>query len=862
MPAQWVLGLQKYSSTRPRAAAMSVIFISHSSRDKAWAERIATWLRQEGYAQLFLDSDAAAGIAAGTSWRDTLVRRLRQSQAMLVLCSPHYLASQWCLSELAMASQLCKHLYPLRIASGELPSLVQPIQAIDLVDDPEGGLQRLSLALASQLHWKDRLPWDNHRPPYPGLMACQEADAALFFGRDRELEELDRRLRSLRQAGRSLLLVLGASGCGKSSLLRAGILPRLRLEPSTWLVLDPFRPGADDPFEELALSLNLALRARDQAEAPEAPRRALDLQTLFSRLRRAHDTRDATVVVPIDQFEELLAGGGEAFLAMLAQLLEAEDGRLLVIATLRSDYLGSLQLHPSAVAGRADQFLLNPMRPEGILEVIEAPAARVDLGLEPGLSLRMTEDTRSGDALPLLALTLWELWKAHGAEGRLTLQHYEAFGGLEKAVERVAQEALQGSMVSDTDRRALRDAFIPALVRLGEQGFSRRPARWSELPVAARPLLEQLINRRLLVRRGDDDRSMMLEVAHEALLRNWPLLRDWLEESRVFLGVYAQLRDDVALWQAAPQRQRSQWLLSPGKLNTARRWLRDRPEAFATEIRDFIRASARQQRRSSQGQRAAIATVSLLLITALIRLHPVLYARAMTLVARVSGQPALITQALAAVQEQRWQELAAVAANRLPSCAGETGRRSAFCHSERQIVQLVELERAPYSLMALQRTLRQEAERGHFGGWKPTDAPEANFDDIRQRFQPGALQLTALMLYDKRAVGADRNGDGAISDRREAWMIPCELLERLAALWKSGASADRQRQGRFCHLFRADGAGDEDPGCNSIDNGYAERDPRRLSAKTLAFWLFAPNTDVMQQRHEACQQASAAPKAP
>lgn len=833
---------------------MSAIFISHSSQDKDWAERIAAWLRQQGYQQLFLDSDPEDGIAAGTQWRSTIDQRLRQSQALIALCSPHYLASQWCLSELAIATQLCKHLFPLRIAPGELPSLAQPIQAIDLVNDPAEGLRRLALALSSQLHWKDRLPWDSQRPPYPGLLACQEADAAVFFGRNRELEEVNRRLRSLRQAGRSLLLVLGASGCGKSSLLRAGILPRLRLEPSSWLVLAPFRPGTDDPLDELAHSATLALRSLAEPEPPEPPRSAEALRQLFSRLRRASGQRDACVVVPIDQGEELLLdGSGDPCLAVLAELLDASDGRLLVIATLRSDYLGALQLHPSDLASRADQFLLNPMRSDAILQVIEGPATRVGLALEPGLSLRMTEDTRSGDALPLLALTLWELWNAHGAGGSLKLRHYEAFGGIDKAVERVANEALQPSMTSEVDRRALRDAFIPAMVRLGDQGFSRRPARCLELPSAALPLLDLLVKRRLLVRRGEEPHAMTLEVAHDSLLHSWPLLHGWLEESRAFLIASERLRADLEQWQAAPEREKAQWLLTPVRLRPALGWLRERPAAFTPELRDFIRASAHQRRRASIRQGAAIGAVVVLLISALIRLNPLLHARTLTLLASASGHPSLISAALQALQEHRWQEIETVGLTRLPACGARATTSSSFCESEQQTSQLLEMERAPYSLASLKTLLEQEGSQGRFGGWADTEAKDADFDNIAKRFTPGGLRLSAQMIYTKQGVGADRNNDGAISEPREAWMIPCGLLDRLADLWKKAYPTARQQSGRYCHLFGAGGFGD-DPGCDQIDNSH--HDQRRLSNKPLAFWLFAPHDDLVFDRYRACTAAA------
>ena len=169
----------------------------------------------------------------------------------------------------------------------------------------------------------------------------------MFFGRDREIQEGLDRLHNLRRyGGKALLLVLGASGCGKSSLVRAGVVPRLRRDPENWLVLEPFRPGTD-PFAELADALGKAFQAG--GEKPLAPpTTAQELKNQLEDLRRWWGHRDASAVIVIDQFEELLAGEGsgsdrqpvkagepvasapsERFLAFLREATKEPDGRVI-----------------------------------------------------------------------------------------------------------------------------------------------------------------------------------------------------------------------------------------------------------------------------------------------------------------------------------------------------------------------------------------------------------------------------------------------------------------------------------------------------------------------------------------------------
>jgi hypothetical protein len=239
---------------------MTAIFISHSGADNAAAADMKTWLEAQGHTSLFLDFDPEAGIKGGSGWEQTLYR----CQAVIALLTPGWLASKWCFAELVLARERGKAIFPVKVEPCEARGVFGDIQTIDLTAEPEEGYRRLRIGLLERgLDPQDVFDWDPKRPPYPGLLAFQEQDAAIFFGRGEEilktLETLDALRRQGREAARFALL-LGASGSGKSSLARAGGIPRLKKKPGEWLPVPPFRPQIE-PLDELAMALAAAFEA-------------------------------------------------------------------------------------------------------------------------------------------------------------------------------------------------------------------------------------------------------------------------------------------------------------------------------------------------------------------------------------------------------------------------------------------------------------------------------------------------------------------------------------------------------------------------------------------------------------------------
>jgi energy-coupling factor transporter ATP-binding protein EcfA2 len=241
------------------------------------------------------------------------------------------------------------------------------------------------------------------------------------------------------EAGR-LVAIVGPSGSGKSSLVRAGLLPRLEHLNERWVVLPPVLPG-QRPTRNLARSLSRAFSARGQKRSFAELEGRLGsggpaaLVELAAELAEINGGEDPNVLVVIDQAEELITRSGEReqqlFLGLLGGAL-GEESPLWVMATVRSEFLSSAPERAGLAEAVDDALMVEPLSRARLPEVIERPTQRAGLDFEGGLVERMVEETSGGDALPLLAYTLQELWERVGPEGtEIRFADYEAVGGVE-----------------------------------------------------------------------------------------------------------------------------------------------------------------------------------------------------------------------------------------------------------------------------------------------------------------------------------------------------------------------------------------------------------------------------------------------
>ncbi|RTL68831.1 MAG: toll/interleukin-1 receptor domain-containing protein, partial [Hyphomicrobiales bacterium] len=403
---------------------MSRIFISHSSSNNAEAIALRDWLVAEGWSDLFLDLDPNRGIAAGERWERALNEAARRCEAVIFLISKAWLGSRWCTNELTLARRLNKRLFGVLVEEGlavaDLPhDVTSTWQLVNLatgrdhrqfrvtlpvtggeehVTYSHEGLARLKAGLqraglhASYFNWPPET--DPKRAPYRGLRPLEADDAGIFFGREAPVIEAIDRLRGLTEAAPPrLMVILGASGAGKSSFLRAGLLPRLGRDPQTFLPLPVIRPERAAISGETGLLSALAdAFAANSLKVPRGDLReaiaggAAAVKPLLARLQSAAQPPDLegstksklpTLVFAIDQGEELFLaeaqGEAQPFLALLRDLLAADTPAVIAIFTIRSDNYERLQQAQDLADIHKVPLDLGPMPKGSYAEVVKGP---------------------------------------------------------------------------------------------------------------------------------------------------------------------------------------------------------------------------------------------------------------------------------------------------------------------------------------------------------------------------------------------------------------------------------------------------------------------------------------------------------
>ncbi|SFT99052.1 TIR domain-containing protein [Arthrobacter sp. ov118] len=623
---------------------MTSLFVSHSSRDRVPTEKVRDWLRAEGYVALFVDFDPDDGIRAGRDWERELYAQLRKCDGVVFLASAASTTSRWCFAEVSLARALGKAVIPVRVEPGARLDLLDDVQWIDLADgDPALSRLRRGL-LAAGLDPFESFAWDPNRAPYPGLRPFEAEDAAVFFGRGPEVGRLLELLQPTLQRGTGRFIgIVGPSGSGKSSLMRAGLLPRMARLNQRWVILPPLRPGSN-PRQQLAACLadsfgvhgGMYTRVDLATRLEQGPKALFDLAIELAELNGSPGSERPKVLVVIDQAEELLTLTGpreqEAFLQLLAGAVTRERSPLWVVATVRSEFLSTAPGRAGLCEAMNDSLVVEPLSRSRLSQVIAGPAQRAGVDFEPGLIERIAQDAEQGDALPLLAYTLRVLYERIGVDGRIDGSDYETVGGVVGALTRRADQILD-----ELTRRGLGAKVLPTLLKLvsveqhGEP--TRRRVQRRSLAPDERTVVDTFVEARLLTsaadttttddgHRADDGVQGAVDVAHEALLRQWPPLRTAIDAAREWLQLRSELDRLAADWEQAGADE--SFLLRGRRLAVFDRWPEDRlrdltplERRFLERSRELAARELQTAQRSNRRLRTLVGGLAVFLVLAL-----------------------------------------------------------------------------------------------------------------------------------------------------------------------------------------------------------------------------------------------------
>jgi energy-coupling factor transporter ATP-binding protein EcfA2 len=673
--------------------------------------------------------------------------------------------------------------------------------------------------------------------PYRSLayFDCNDEDPKYFYGRTALTDEL------LEKAHKgNFVPVLGASGSGKSSVVRAGLLHQLKLGEkiagsSEWSIYIVDHPG-EHPLQSLArvfMPPNLA-----DIDRADYLRKAEDLvcsgATGLRQIIAAIESR--RVVLLIDQFEECFTRCRDdverkQFIDCLLGAVEQLDRKLCLVLTMRADFFNKCLDYVELAKKIQDNMVtVKSMTSEELREAITRPAEQVGLEVEEELVTQMIVDVESSPGLlPLLQYTLQQLWERR-AVNWLTLATYHKLGGVKGTLQQQA-DAVYKSLETDSKRDTARRIFL-ALTQVGEGTEDTRRQILKQKLVTDDPQSQALVDEviqtlsdarlivtnELLERSENSKRVQVIDIAHEALIRHWPLLRQWIEDNRIALQQQQKLEEAAEEWLANGRPEKLADVLQGKKLEAAEEFLRRYSDTVPLSLiaQQFIQVSKRVRRQGFAKNTFAIiflATVAIGGFSGLLfwiefwRFENIirkinlenstatkeelidLLNKADDLKKRIDGKYKYPeTKNNADIKyDDRWdndKDIKKVLQYYRLAVRGVNSNQSirndiSFARPEESLAKMIHQYRIP--------KLKEELKNKRIGKWKNYPSTDSTCEEV-DGYTPGALRTTFCILKLKfgagaSSAGADIRGEGSIGSKIQAEQIPRQTLKEVNQLW-------------------------------------------------------------------------------
>jgi WD40 repeat protein/energy-coupling factor transporter ATP-binding protein EcfA2 len=493
-------------------------------------------------------------------------------------------------------------------------------------------------------------PFDG-RSPYKGLDVFEEEDAELFFGREKLVQDLVSRVKESRT-----VFVTGPSGSGKSSLVRAGLIHALKqgaikeFSSERWLYAT-LKPGRD-PFEAMA-------GAFSRLKSPELGDYFLQNVSRADALHKCAESTlsertDQRLVLFIDQFEEIFTqlqkDKAQAFVELLAYAADVENGRVIILFSMRSDFIPNCVIYPKLNAVLNRQFVqIGAMQGDELVSAIAQPALRVGLRIDPDLIAQIINDMQGEPgALPLMQFALKDLFDAQQAQGgiiALTLNDYLQRGGIRKALERHADNSF--NRLNGHERKLTR-AIFSSLIEIGRGTVdTRRTAIFDELvPASSRSEEVEAIVRKLadarLLTTDEIGGKDTVTISHEKLIDAWPWLKRLVDENRDVIAAQNEIAKDAKEWDE--HGREASYLYSGARLGIAQEQLAANKVVLSGLAKDFLEegiALREAERKAKESLRRRIisglvAGIAIALVLAGFAVYQMFRARDQAEIARVS----------------------------------------------------------------------------------------------------------------------------------------------------------------------------------------------------------------------------------